>query len=163
MWLHKVRNEKSAQRGSFRPDVPADIRPKNFGQALQVLEKQAFWHGHPARTSMKKLRSEKLRADFSFPIKSASLKSTAPRKEARRWKVGFPVRDCHWINTMASYSLPFSIWVASLMPPYPSPSSLWCPHVFSVCSLVCVVDGWVDALLWFLRNLLPICACFVIL
>ena len=29
--------------------------------------KQAFRNGHPARTSMKKLRSEKLRADFSFP------------------------------------------------------------------------------------------------
>ena len=28
--------------------------------------KQAFWHGHAARTSTKKLRSEKLRADFSF-------------------------------------------------------------------------------------------------
>ena len=31
-------------------------------------KKQAFWHGHAARTSTKKLRSEKLRADFSFPI-----------------------------------------------------------------------------------------------
>ena len=31
-------------------------------------KKQAFWHRHPARTSTKKLRSEKLRADFSFPI-----------------------------------------------------------------------------------------------
>ena len=29
--------------------------------------KQAFWHGHAARTSTKKLRSEKLRADFSYP------------------------------------------------------------------------------------------------
>ena len=29
--------------------------------------KQAFWNGHPARTSMKKLRSEKLRADFFVP------------------------------------------------------------------------------------------------
>ena len=41
---------------------------KNFGQALQILEKkQAFRNGHPTRTSMKKLRSEKLRADFPFP------------------------------------------------------------------------------------------------
>ena len=40
---------------------------KNFGQALRFLEKQALWRGHPARTSMTKLRSEKLRADFSFP------------------------------------------------------------------------------------------------
>ena len=31
-------------------------------------KKQAFWHGHAARTSTKKLRSEKLRGpDFSFP------------------------------------------------------------------------------------------------
>ena len=40
---------------------------KNFGQALQILEKQAFWHGRPAQTSMKKLWSEKLLADFLFP------------------------------------------------------------------------------------------------
>ena len=30
-------------------------------------KKQAFWHGHAAWTSTKKLQSEKLRADFSFP------------------------------------------------------------------------------------------------
>ena len=29
--------------------------------------KQAYWNGHPARTSMKKLWSKKLRADFPFP------------------------------------------------------------------------------------------------
>ena len=34
--------------------------------------KQAFRHGHSARTSTKKLRSEKLRADFSFPINLSS-------------------------------------------------------------------------------------------
>ena len=34
-------------------------------------KKQAFRNGHPARTSIKKLRSEKLRADFSFPILGA--------------------------------------------------------------------------------------------
>ena len=55
-----VRNEKSAQRGSFQPDVPADIGPK-------ISSGQAFCHGQAARTSTKKLRSEKLRADFSFP------------------------------------------------------------------------------------------------
>ena len=46
---------------------PCGHPAKNFGQALQILEKQAFWNGHPVRTSMKKLRSEKLRADFPFP------------------------------------------------------------------------------------------------
>ena len=44
-------------------------------------EKQAFWNGHPARTSMKKLRSEKLRADFPFPKESLGwgLDSEVPR------------------------------------------------------------------------------------
>ena len=37
--------------------------------------KQAFRHGHAARTSTKKLRSEKLRADFSFPIIVAKITS----------------------------------------------------------------------------------------
>ena len=36
--LKLVRNENSAQRGSFGPDIPADT-VKNFGQALQILEK----------------------------------------------------------------------------------------------------------------------------
>ena len=36
---------------------------------LQILEKkQAFWHGHVARTSTKTFRAEKLRADFPFPF-----------------------------------------------------------------------------------------------
>ena len=46
---------------------PCGHPAKNFGQALQILEKQAFWNGHPPRTSMKKLPSEKLGADFPFP------------------------------------------------------------------------------------------------
>ena len=36
--------------------------------------KQAFWHGHAARTSTKKLWSEKLRADFSFPTTPKSFR-----------------------------------------------------------------------------------------
>ena len=39
---------------------------------LETKKKQAFWNGHPARTSMRKLRSEKLRADFPFPIDTQS-------------------------------------------------------------------------------------------
>ena len=67
----KVRNENSAQRGSFGPDIPADVPPKTSVRPSKILENQAFRNGHPTRTSMKKLRSEKLRADFSFPIKTA--------------------------------------------------------------------------------------------
>ena len=63
-----IRNENSAQRPKFSAGRPCGHPAKNFGQALQILEKQAFRHGHAARTSTKKLRSEKLRADFSFPI-----------------------------------------------------------------------------------------------
>ena len=37
-----LRNEKSAQRGSFWPDVPADIRQKPRYQALQVLEETSI-------------------------------------------------------------------------------------------------------------------------
>ena len=64
----KIRNEKSAQRESFRPDVPADIRPKTSVRPSKSWKK-ASWHKHAPRTSTKKLRSEKLRADFSFPRK----------------------------------------------------------------------------------------------
>ena len=52
----------------FSAGRPCGYPAKNFGQALQVLEKQAFWHRHATRTSTKKLRSEKLRAGFSLPI-----------------------------------------------------------------------------------------------
>ena len=48
-------NKTAAQRKSFRDGYPADIlasfrrmsRVKNFGQALDSLEKQAFGFGHP--------------------------------------------------------------------------------------------------------------------
>ena len=53
---HKVKNEKSAQRGSFWDGHPADIRgpfarisrPKTSVRAVKMLEKkQAFRRGHP--------------------------------------------------------------------------------------------------------------------
>ena len=62
------RNENSAQRGSFGPDIPADIPPKTSVRPSKSWKKQAFRNGHPTRTSIKKLRSAKLRADSSFPI-----------------------------------------------------------------------------------------------
>ena len=58
---------KFSPKRKFWAGHPCGRPAKNFGQALQILEKQAFRNGHPTRTSMKKLRSEKLRADLSFP------------------------------------------------------------------------------------------------
>ena len=47
--------EKSAQRRSFGPDIHADIRQKtSVRPSKSWKKKQASWHGHPARTSMKK-------------------------------------------------------------------------------------------------------------
>ena len=85
------RNEKSAQRPKFSAGRPCGHPAKNFGQALQILEKQAFWHGHAARTSTKKLRSEKLRADFSFPTYVHALEETGthqPLSEASKTVFG---------------------------------------------------------------------------
>ena len=59
---------KISPKRNFAAGHPCGHPPKNFGQALQILENKAFWHGHSVRTSTKKLRSEKLRAEFSFPI-----------------------------------------------------------------------------------------------
>ena len=61
------RERKISPKRKFWGGYPCGHPAANFGQALQILEKEAFWSGHPARTSMKKLRSEKLRADFLFP------------------------------------------------------------------------------------------------
>ena len=72
-WRGKMKTWRAFQERKFSPKrkflagYPCGHPAKNFGQALQILEKQAFWNGHPTRTSMKKLRSEKLRADFPFP------------------------------------------------------------------------------------------------
>ena len=79
-----VRNEKSAQRGSVGPDIPADIRPKTSVRPSKSWKNKHFGDGHPARTSMKKLRSEKLRseklrADFSFPTQWSDRGKSLPR------------------------------------------------------------------------------------
>ena len=66
----KTKQRKFSPKRKFLAGYPCGHPAKNFGQALQILEKQAFWNGHPARTSMKKLRSEKLRADFPFSTKT---------------------------------------------------------------------------------------------
>ena len=62
----------SGTKNQPKEEVFGRISLRTSGQKLrsepQILEKkQAFGHRHPARTSMKKLRSEKLRADFLFP------------------------------------------------------------------------------------------------
>ena len=62
-----IQERKFSPKRKFWAGHPCGRPAKNFGQALQILEKQAFRNGHPTRTSMKKLRSEKLRAAFSFP------------------------------------------------------------------------------------------------
>ena len=64
----RFQKRKISPKRKFSAGRPCRHPAKNFGQALQMLEKQALWHGHAARTSTKKLRSEKLRADFSFPM-----------------------------------------------------------------------------------------------
>ena len=63
----QLRNENSAQRGSFRQDIPADIPPKTSVRPSKCWKKQAFRNGRPTRTFIKELGSEELRADFSFP------------------------------------------------------------------------------------------------
>ena len=70
MPLKKIQEQKVSPKRKFWGGYPRGHPAENFGQALQILEKEAFWHGHPARTSMKNLRSEKLRADVSFPQNS---------------------------------------------------------------------------------------------
>ena len=80
------KNEKSAQRGSFWDGHPADIqgsfarisRPKTSVRSVKILDKkkQGFRRGHPWPEGadvhdpkrFPKLRSEKLWAEFSFPI-----------------------------------------------------------------------------------------------
>ena len=62
-----LQERKFSPKRKFSAGHPCGHPAKNFGQALQILEKQALRNGHPTRTSMKKLRPEKLRADFSFP------------------------------------------------------------------------------------------------
>ena len=44
------------------------------GQALQILEKEAFWHGHPARTSMKNFVLKNFGLVFRFLLQSERTK-----------------------------------------------------------------------------------------
>ena len=67
VFLVSSQERKFSPKRKFWAGHPCGRPAQNFGQALQILEKQAFRNGHPTRTSMKKLRSEKLRADFSLP------------------------------------------------------------------------------------------------
>ena len=50
--------KKIRPKRKFSAGRPCGHPAKKFGQALQILEKQAFWHGHTARTSTPKVRSE---------------------------------------------------------------------------------------------------------
>ena len=63
--MNSLSETKNQPKEEVSAGHPCRHLPKNFGQSLQILEKkQAFWHGNVARTSTKKLRPEKLRADF---------------------------------------------------------------------------------------------------
>ena len=64
--------------------------------ALQILEKQAFRNGHPTRTSMKKLQSEKLRADFSFPSKGGHFGLFWSFNFLSRWLAALLFRTAIW-------------------------------------------------------------------
>ena len=64
----KQLSETQPKDRSFRPDVPSDIRPKTsvFG-LIKSWKNNHFGTDMPRARPRKKLRSEKLRADFSFP------------------------------------------------------------------------------------------------
>ena len=49
---------KISPKRKFLAGYPYGHPAKNFGQALEVQEKQAFCGGYPAQTSMEKLRSQ---------------------------------------------------------------------------------------------------------
>ena len=68
--LHFFSNEKSAQRGNFGADIPADIRPKASVKPSKSWKQKHFGTDIPRRRPWKKLRSEKPRADFCFPYTS---------------------------------------------------------------------------------------------
>ena len=79
-FLNFFQDRKFSPKRKFR-------RPaKNFGQALQILEKQAFRNGHPTRTSMKKLRSE----NFGLIFRSLFLSLCASFFEIIIMSVGNP-------------------------------------------------------------------------
>ena len=65
---NSFQERKISPKRKFSAGHPCGHPTKNFDQARQILENKAFWHGRPVRTSTKKLRSEKLRAEFSFHI-----------------------------------------------------------------------------------------------
>ena len=109
---------KISPRGSFRPDVPADIRPKTSVRPSKSWKKQAFWDGHAARTSTKKSRSEKLRADFRkirAPIKIKSApppppkpKIPPPPKTRNFMDMGFSCRKNAFFQASIKLAQPFS-------------------------------------------------------
>ena len=59
--------QQSAQRGSSRPDIPADIRPKSSVSPSNPGKNNHFGMDMPLGRSLKKLDSEKVRADFLIP------------------------------------------------------------------------------------------------
>ena len=91
----QVRTKKISPKRKFSAGYPCGHPAKNFGQALQILGKLAFWHGHAAQTSTKKLRSEKLRADFSLPKIAQKTKSENDVRKKGSFGKGVFSRDWH--------------------------------------------------------------------
>ena len=70
---------KNDQKSTPKSTLKSGVWPERWGGLwldgkVLLLGKQTFWHRHLARTVMKKLRSDKLQADSSFPMFQESAK-----------------------------------------------------------------------------------------
>ena len=65
----------SEKEGSFRPDVPADIRPKTSVRPSKSWKNKHFGTDMPRGRPRKNFGLKKLRADFSFPKSGKSGKN----------------------------------------------------------------------------------------
>ena len=75
---------KISSKRKFWAGYPSGHPAKNFGQAIQILGKQAFRHGQAVRMSMQKLRSEKDWAGFLFPSSLRQLLRIPCSRDTRR-------------------------------------------------------------------------------
>ena len=85
---------KSSPKRKFLAGYPCGHPAKNFGQALQILENKHFGTDIPRGRPRKKLRSEKLRADFPFPNvtleKTTEISGSSERGRCRRGRSEIP-------------------------------------------------------------------------
>ena len=98
----KASGTKTVQRESFRAGYPADIlgslvqtsRVKDFGHALETLEKKAFGCGHP---SPERADVHDPRGTKNFGQNNFGLKSFRSPKHTNRNKFGGFSRD--WVGS----------------------------------------------------------------